>query len=102
MMTTALTAVGGDFGALAQDAASPQITQAVQRDFNIAPQPLTSALAQFGQQSGLQITVDGALVRDLSTGGVRGAMTADDALRQLLSGTGLTYSVAGGTTITIE
>lgn len=70
--------------------------------FDIPEQGLTSALALFGQQSGLQVTVDGALVRGLATAGVRGTMTAGEALRQLLSGTGLSYSVSGGTTVAIQ
>ncbi|MCG8558281.1 MAG: hypothetical protein MI824_00640, partial [Hyphomicrobiales bacterium] len=39
----------------------------LQRGFGIPAQPLASALTLFGQQSGLQVSVDGALVRGLST-----------------------------------
>lgn len=77
-------------------------TGAMQRDFDIPAQPLASALTLFGQQSGLQVTVDGALVRGLSTSGVQGAMTAEQAVQRLLAGTGLGYDLAGDTTIVIQ
>ena len=85
----------GDRSLLAQ--AAPD-----ERDFEIPAQALTSALALFGQQAGVQITVDGALVRNLASPGAVGMMTPDQALRRLLAGTGLTYDLAGGTTIVIE
>ena len=74
---------------------------AAEWDFDIPAQSLASAIVLFGQQSGLQVSVDGDLLRDLSTPGVRGRMTADLALRRLLAGTRLTYSKLGGTTIVI-
>ena len=74
-----------------------QLSQMAQRDFDIPAQSLTTALTVFGQQSGLQVTADGALLRARSTSGVRGRMTPDRALERLLAGTGLTYSVAGST-----
>lgn len=73
-----------------------------ERTFDIPAQPLTSALARFGQQSGLQITVDGALVRDVSAPALQGRMTNAEALRRLLAGSGLTYSVLDDTTISIR
>lgn len=87
-----------------RDAGASQLAQTSmpQSEFDIPAQPLTSALTLFGRQSGLQVTVDGALVRNLSTAGVRGTMTADQALPRLLAGTGLTYSRAGDATIVIR
>ncbi|TWT12667.1 TonB-dependent siderophore receptor [Reyranella sp. CPCC 100927] len=73
-----------------------------QRNFEIPAQPLSSALVLFGQQSGLQVTVDGSVVRSLSAQAVSGTMTAQQALQRLLAGTGLTYAVSGGTTIAIQ
>ncbi|WP_375595522.1 TonB-dependent receptor [Algihabitans albus] len=76
--------------------------QPAQRDFDIAAQGLTSALALFGQQSGLQVTLDGALARDRTTSGVQGSFTADQALQRLLAGTGLTYSRSGASIVVEE
>ncbi|MPZ35682.1 MAG: TonB-dependent siderophore receptor [Rhodospirillales bacterium] len=83
-------------------ASGPQVSQTTQRSFNIAPQPLSSALPLFGQQSGRQITADAALVRGLNTPGVQGTMAIDEALRRLLAGTGLTFSGMAGDTIALQ
>ncbi len=72
------------------------------RTFNIAAQPLGAALGAFGQQSGRQITVDSAAVRGLSTPGVQGTMSVEEAIGRLLGGTGLVYSFTNATTITIQ
>ena len=74
----------------------------LQRGFGIPAQPLASALTLFGQQSGLQVSVDGALVRGLSTSGVQGRMTAERAVQRLLAGTGLSYDFVGTATIVIQ
>ncbi len=89
---------------LAQDGQAPAaIAQATEaRTFDIPPQPLAAALGIFGQQSGRQITVDGALVRNINTPGVQGSMVIGAALDRLLSGTGLTYSLPSRTTISIH
>jgi iron complex outermembrane receptor protein len=79
-----------------------QVAQGELRTFDIPPQPLSTALVVFGQQAGRQVTADGALLRGVTTPGVRGAMTVEQALRQLLIGTGLTYSGVGGATISLQ
>jgi iron complex outermembrane receptor protein len=79
-----------------------QLGQSAFRTFNIPPQPLDSALILFGRQSGRQVAADGTLLRGLSTQGVNGTMTVDDALRRLLAGTNLTFSGIGGATITLQ
>lgn len=86
----------------AQSSEVQTVQAPAQRAFNIGPQPLVSALPLFGQQSGRQISADAALVRGLSTEGVQGAMSIDEALQRLLAGTGLTYSLLGGTTIALQ
>ena len=103
-IATALTAIGGAGPASAQDNAQspPPTISSTRRDFNIPAQSLTTALALFGQQSGLQVTTDGDLVRNLATPGVQGRLTPDEALRRLLSGTGLTWSVGAAGTIVLQ
>ncbi|WP_421708839.1 TonB-dependent siderophore receptor [Algihabitans sp.] len=73
-----------------------------ERTFEIAAQPLTTALTLFGQQSGLQVTVHGTLPRDISAPAVRGTMTNAQALNRLLSGSGLIFVVEDETTVAIE
>ncbi|WP_421997914.1 TonB-dependent siderophore receptor [Reyranella sp.] len=72
------------------------------RSFDIGAQSLADALAQFGRQSGLQVSVHGDLVRGLTTPGVNGTMSSQQALSQLLAGTGLVFSISGGGTVTLQ
>lgn len=96
---------GASLCALAVPAAAmaDQIAQnAAQHDFAIPAQPLADALTSFSQQSGLQVSVDSALVAGLDSNGATGTMTADVALALLLAGTNLTGTYASETTIIIE
>jgi len=88
---------------LAQEIPSrSEVAQAAERrSFNIPPQPLQSAMVQFGQQSGRQVGADGNVLRGVSSPGVQGTMTIDEALQRLLAGTGLTYGAGAGSTITV-
>lgn len=92
----AMAAVSTATSALAQDGAPELAQQRV--TFNIQPQSLTDALASFGRQSGMQVSVDGDLARGLASPGVVGAMTPEQALTRLLAGTGLAYRMTGGNT----
>jgi iron complex outermembrane receptor protein len=92
----AMLAVSTVTGARAEDSA-PELAQQ-QVTFNIQPQSLTDALASFGRQSGMQVSVDGDLARGLASPGVVGAMTPEQALARLLAGTGLAFRMTGGNT----
>jgi iron complex outermembrane receptor protein len=94
MITTALTAVSLADSARAQ-AQPAQVAQMQQRDFNIPSQSLIDALAQFGRETGMQVSADGALTRGITSPGVTGTMTPQQALSRLLSGTGITYRLTG-------
>lgn len=69
--------------------------------FNIKSQSLSQALVLFGKQSGLQISLDAALVSNLSTKGIVGGYAPLSALDQLLAGTDLTHDVSGSKTVVI-
>lgn len=100
MVTTALAIALVATPAWAQQAAAstPMIAQLQsERSFDIPAQPLTDALVAFGQQSGIQVTVDGTVARNVSSPAVRGTMTSEQALRRLLAGSGLTYTMSGST-----
>ena len=56
----------------------------------------------YGQQSGLQVTLDSGIVAGLSSQGVSGEMTVEAALQQLLSGTGITWRFIGTDTVALE
>lgn len=106
LITTALTPLFAAGTAAAQTGPiQPPAAQSLlsdERAFSIPAQPLGGALAQFGQQSGLQVSVDGALVRNLQAPAVEGVMRGDEALRRLLAGTGLVSSQADARTVLIR
>lgn len=85
-MTLALTFAPG--AAHAQEAAIP---------IRIQPQSLSDGLLQLGQQTSLQFVFTSDLVQGLSARPVSGQMTAEDALKRLLEGTGIQYSRSGDT-----
>jgi iron complex outermembrane receptor protein len=78
-----------------------QAQSSAARAFEIPSQPLSSALTQFGQQSGWQVSVNGALVQGKTSPGVSGNMTPEQAINRLFQGTGLTPTITGNT-ITIS
>ncbi|HXP24913.1 MAG TPA: TonB-dependent receptor, partial [Steroidobacteraceae bacterium] len=74
---------------------------AVREPTHIAAQDLGPALKQLGLSRGLQVLYLSNTVRDIRTNGANGNMTANEALQQLLSGTGLTYRYLDDNTVTV-
>ncbi|BDW88247.1 TonB-dependent siderophore receptor [Thalassospira tepidiphila] len=100
MMTTALAPV-----VLFAPDANAQVSAGginAEHTFDIPAQSLTSALAQFGVQAGVQVTVDGALARGVDAPTINGTMRASTALEALLRGSGLDYDVTNDGTVVIE
>jgi hypothetical protein len=58
-------------------------------EFNIPSQPLNAALGRYGDATGREGLYDATLTAGRLSGEVRGAFAPDEALRRLLSGTGL-------------
>ncbi|MGY4493600.1 TonB-dependent receptor plug domain-containing protein [Pseudomonas sp. TE3610] len=69
------------------------------RGFDIPAQPLASALISFGQQSGLQVSIDSLLLADHTSRAVSGNFSNADALDRLLAGTGLGWDYLYGSVI---
>ncbi|OCP00457.1 MULTISPECIES: TonB-dependent receptor [unclassified Ensifer] len=69
------------------------------RTFNIPSQPLASALNAFGRQAGLQVTLAAATSQGLRSTAVSGTLNPEQALALLLSGTGISYRISGGTAL---
>jgi len=61
------------------------------RQFSITAQDLDSALKAFAMTSGHDVVFDPALVQGRTTSGVNGAVSDEEALRQLLAGTNLAF-----------
>lgn len=72
------------------------------RAFSIPSMPLAEALTLFGQQAGLQVTFSAAMDRGLQSRAVSGSMAPEDALRSLLSGTGVVYRFTDSRTVVLS
>jgi len=59
-------------------------------EFNIPAQPLRTALIRYGDDTGRDAVYDTDIAADRVSGEVHGVLTPDEALRMLLTGTGLT------------
>ncbi len=94
--------IGTALGSITVMVPTPVQAQTAQQPiFAIRPQPLPSALTVFGQQTGLQVSVDAAAARGLTSPGATGTMTPAVALHRLLDGTGLSYRFTGASTVVI-
>ena len=71
------------------------------RDYRIPAQPLSDALADFGQQSGLQVSVDSGRLRGLSSPGVSRRVPVAGARGPLLPRSGRPVPVCGNL-VTLE
>jgi iron complex outermembrane receptor protein len=71
-------------------------------EFNIAAQDAPDALAEFGEQSGLQLLFDYEAVEEIRTAALAGPHTVPDALNHMLAGTGLTFVIVNDRTISIR
>ncbi len=78
------------------------VAQADMRTFNLPSLPLAEALTLFGQQAGLQVTFSAAMDRGLQSRAVSGTMTPENALRSLLSGTGVVYRFTDSRTVALS
>ncbi|MEW9903293.1 TonB-dependent siderophore receptor [Pseudomonas putida] len=65
----------------------------------IQAQPLASALSQLGQQTNLQLFFSPELVAGKQAPAVSGNLAPEQALQQLLQGSGLTYELSQGTVV---
>src|SRR5688572_22261547 len=84
------------------DAAPAGETDAGSRkSISIPAQALEPALHVFAKASALQVVYKSEVVGDLRTSGTSGKTTADEALKQLLQGTGLTFRYLDSKTVTI-
>lgn len=70
-------------------------------DIDIAAQPLSAALVELSRQTSIQIYADGALVSGITAAPVTGRLKAQEALDQMLQGSGLS-SRASGTGLLVQ
>ena len=68
----------------------------------ISAQPLGYALAEFAQQTGLQLIASSELTQGLKTEGLEGRFTAEEGLKRLLAEAGLGYDFINERTVAIR
>ncbi|WP_416193509.1 TonB-dependent siderophore receptor [Nitrobacter sp. TKz-YC01] len=100
--TTALSTVLTPIQANAQSASPVTAAASSARSYAIPAGPLANALNRFADVSQLQLLYSGETTRGLRTRGLNGSYTSQQALAQLLGGTGLTFRFSGGSNVTIE
>jgi TonB-dependent heme/hemoglobin receptor len=88
--------------ALSQTVQAQGANPSVTRAFNIPAQPLASALNQFGRQSGLQVAFPAEASRGVQSTAVIGKFTPEQALAQLLRGTGISHRITSQGTAVID
>lgn len=75
---------------------------AAEQSFDIPAGPLGPALTLFGERAGLRLLVASEFTDGLQTPGVSATLAPEQALRQLLTGTGLIWRYTGSRTVTLE
>lgn len=88
--------------AMAQPAGQVAQASGQQVAFNIPAQSLPLALTAFGRQSGYQVSFDPQRFGSLQSAAVTGTMAAEEALRRLLAGTGVTWRYTDARSITLD
>ncbi|MDF0490299.1 TonB-dependent hemoglobin/transferrin/lactoferrin family receptor [Sphingomonas sp. H39-1-10] len=97
MLAISMLASAASIGICVPGAARAQSSaEAKTSQYDIASKPLSEALADFGQQSGLEVSTAAEVMRGRTSPGVLGRMSATQALSRLLAGTGLTYRIKDG------
>lgn len=73
-----------------------------QIQFDIAGGTLESVLIAFQKASGLQVIIPNEAMRSIASPGVSGAFSPEQALRQVLKGTGISYRFSDPQTVILE
>lgn len=100
----ALPTVGSPLSVLAADRATQNTVnpQSTLINFKIAAQPLAEALNAFIAASDWQVGFPAGLAKDIKSSAVNGNYTPQQALQQLLIGSGLTYRTTGTNNVILE
>src|SRR6185437_15224353 len=101
VVATVLMATGVA-GAWGQQAAAPSATNQQKISLDIPSQPVAGALTALGQQSGLTIMLASAAKSDAISPAVVGDYTPDEALRKLLTSSGLKAEYLDSKTVSIR
>lgn len=78
------------------------LAQAKEQSISVPGGPLTPALNSLAAQTGLQILFDASVAQGKTTRGVNGTLTAEQALRTVLAGTGVDARFAGSNQVMLQ
>ncbi len=98
--SAAIAALSG--GVLLYGSAPVAAQQSASFSYAIASGNLTTALNRFADTSRIRLVYDASVTRGLFTNGVKGTMSAEAALSQLLSGSGISYHFTSPTSVTLN
>jgi hypothetical protein len=76
--------------------------QAMEMDFNIPAQTLSSALKTFAEETGLQMLYSSDAVKGIRSSRVKDRYQPKDALNILLGGTGLSFKFTDSNTVVVQ
>ncbi len=103
MLGLAIYAAGSLLAVPAVVAADQIVAQAQQvSEFNIDAMPLEAALDKLGDQAGVQFSVRSELIEGKTSTAVKGQMPLEQAVRQMLEGTGVSFLIQDGTVVLVE
>jgi catecholate siderophore receptor len=83
-----------------EDSVASQNQRAIK--YEIPAGTLESTLTLFQKLSGLQVIIPNEAMKPVASPGVNGTFTTEQALRELLKGTGITYRFSDARTVTLE
>lgn len=83
-----------------QSASQSAVSQTLR--FNISAGALDQVLNTFAHQAGLNLAINGALTKGKHSGGLKGAMTVEQGLTEILKSSGLNYRFTDNQTVTLE
>lgn len=72
------------------------------KTFDVSPGSLHLVLQQFEQESGIGISYPQSLIERRFSRGVQGSYSTEQALKRLLSATGITYKVSAAGSVKLE
>lgn len=101
MLVTVLMLSTSLYGAVFPQASALAQPATGERSYTIGAKPLSIALLEFSNASGIDIFFDQNVVGNRGTHGLDGKYSVEAGLAQLLSGSGLTYSFTGDGSVTI-
>ncbi len=71
-------------------------------DFNIPPGTLQEVIAAFEKKTGITVSIENESILQIASPGAVGSLTAEQALRQILNGTGVSYAFKGARSVLLN